>query len=72
MLTLSRREGETLSIGPDVAIVVIEVRGGQVKLGFVAPREVRIGRPEVFGDTEATIAARGAFIRKKRGGSGDD
>lgn len=49
MLVLSRREGENVIIKttPPVEVVVIEIRGSQVKLGFKAPREVEILRKEL-------------------------
>ena len=48
MLTLTRSVGETIRIGDDIEVVVIEVRGGTVRLGFKAPRSVSIHREEVY------------------------
>ena len=48
MLTLTRSVGETIRIGDDIEIHVVEVRGGTVRLGFKAPREVTIHREEVY------------------------
>ena len=42
MLTLTRSVGETIRIGDDIEVHVVEVRGGTVRLGFKAPREVAI------------------------------
>jgi carbon storage regulator len=47
MLVLSRKLNEAIKIGQDVEIVVLEVHGDRVKLGFVAPPEVPIHRAEV-------------------------
>ena len=47
MLVLSRKQYEAVRIGQDIEIVVLEVRGDRVKLGFVAPAEVPIHRREV-------------------------
>jgi carbon storage regulator len=47
MLVLSRKQGEGIVIGNGVTVTVMEVRGNQVKLGFVAPAEVPIHREEV-------------------------
>ena len=47
MLVLSRKRGEEIVIGDDVTVTVLEVHGGQVKLGFNAPAEVPIHREEV-------------------------
>jgi len=48
MLTLTRSVGETIRIGDDIEVHVVEVRGGTVRLGFKAPREVTIHREEVY------------------------
>ncbi|MZP29474.1 carbon storage regulator CsrA [Heliobacterium undosum] len=48
MLVLTRKSGETLLIGNDVEVVVLEVRGEQVKIGIRAPKDVRILRKEVL------------------------
>ncbi|HEU0265267.1 MAG TPA: carbon storage regulator [Geobacterales bacterium] len=44
MLVLTRRVGEMVSIGEDIIIKVVEVRGGQVRLGIAAPEELNISR----------------------------
>ncbi len=46
MLTFGRTVGEAVIIGNDVEVRVVSIRGGQVKLGVTAPREVPIERPE--------------------------
>jgi carbon storage regulator len=48
MLVLTRKVGERIRIGDDVTVQVLEVRGGQVRLGLTAPAEVRIFREEIF------------------------
>src|SRR3954467_6149507 len=48
VLTLTRSVGETIRIGDDIEVHVVEVRGGTVRLGFKAPREVVIHREEVY------------------------
>jgi carbon storage regulator CsrA len=48
VLTLTRSVGETIRIGDDIEVHVVEVRGGTVRLGFKAPREVTIHREEVY------------------------
>lgn len=47
MLVLGRRVGEEILIGDNVRLVVVSVRGNQVRLGFEAPREVPVRRSEV-------------------------
>jgi carbon storage regulator len=48
MLILTRKVGEVIRIGDAVTVRVLEVRGGQVRLGVDAPTEVRIFREEVY------------------------
>jgi carbon storage regulator len=47
MLVLSRRLGEKIVIGDSVTISIVEIKGGQVRLGVTAPRSVRVDRDEV-------------------------
>ena len=48
MLILTRRPGESLTIGDDVVVTVVGVSGNQIRLGITAPREVRVLREEVY------------------------
>lgn len=48
MLILTRRVGETLIIGDDVAITVLGVKGNQVRIGINAPKDVSIHREEIY------------------------
>lgn len=48
MLVLSRRAGETVVIGEDVTITIIEVRGDVVRVGIDAPRSVQVHRGELL------------------------
>jgi carbon storage regulator len=48
MLVLSRRPGESITIGDDIVVTVVAVAGGQVRLGISAPRNVHILREEVY------------------------
>ncbi len=48
MLTLSRKKGEAIVINNDIEVTVLDVRGDQVKLGIVAPKEIPIYRNEVY------------------------
>lgn len=47
MLVLSRKLNESISIGSDIKIRIISVRGGTVRLGIEAPQEVSILRSEL-------------------------
>ena len=48
MLVLSRKADESLFIGDDVKITVLDIRGGQVRLGIVAPESIKVHREEVY------------------------
>lgn len=48
MLVLTRRLNQSIKIGDDIEITVIEVRGDQVRLGVSAPRDVSVHRKEVY------------------------
>lgn len=53
MLILSRRVDESLLIGDEIGIVVLEVRGGQVRLGVQAPAAIKVLRDELVDDEES-------------------
>ena len=48
MLALSRRLNESIVIGNDVEISILEIKGDQVKIGINAPKNVPIFRKEIF------------------------
>ena len=48
MLVLTRKAGESIVIGSDVVVTVIELRGGQVRVGIDAPRDVQVHREEIY------------------------
>ena len=47
MLVLSRKIGERILIEPGIEIAVVDVRGGKVRIGIVAPHSIRIRRDEL-------------------------
>ncbi len=47
MLILSRRVGEAVTIGTDVTIVILGIKGGQVRVGIEAPKCINICREEI-------------------------
>lgn len=55
MLILTRKTGETITIGESIQIKVLSVKGGQVRIGIEAPREVSVNREEVL--VEQMLAA---------------
>jgi carbon storage regulator len=48
MLALSRKSNESIIIGNDIEITVLEVKGDQVKIGISAPKSVPIYRKEIY------------------------
>lgn len=48
MLVLSRKKGETLIIGDEIQVTVLDIKGDQVRIGIAAPREVSILRKEIL------------------------
>jgi len=62
MLVLSRKKNEAITIGENVKITVIELRGDKVRLGIEAPSEVPVHRQEVY----AAIHSDGGVDRKVR------
>jgi len=48
MLVLSRKENESIVIGDDVFVVVVQIRRDKVRLGIEAPKEVTVHRREVY------------------------
>jgi carbon storage regulator len=48
MLVLSRKRHESILIGKDVIIEILEIRGDKVRLGITAPRETSVHRKEVY------------------------
>lgn len=48
MLVLSRKVGQSIIIGDNIELMVIEVSGEQVRIGIDAPRSIRINRKELL------------------------
>ena len=48
MLVLTRRENEAIRLGEDTRIVLVQVKGGQVRIGIECPSHVRVVREEVY------------------------
>lgn len=73
MLALSRKKGESVFIGDDIEVVVVDVKGDQVRLGINAPRDLVILRSELveaIRNANLAAAKAGAFpadILKKGG-----
>jgi carbon storage regulator len=48
MLILTRRVGEALMVGENTKIVVLGVKGSQIRLGINAPKDIMVHREEIF------------------------
>ena len=74
MLVLTRRLGERIKIGDDIAVVVLEIKGGQVRLGIEAPTSIPVHREEIYARIRqenlkaaaATPRAGGPHVRARR------
>jgi carbon storage regulator len=48
MLILTRKSGQSILIGDDIKIRIIEVKGNQVRIGVEAPRNISVHREEIY------------------------
>ena len=64
MLVLTRRANQSIRIGDDITITIVEVRGDQVRIGIDAPRSVAVHRMELVAQIAAqnAEAAQGAAL----------
>ena len=53
MLVLSRRKGQSIVIGDNIEINVIDVQGDIIKIGIDAPRSISVHRKEVYNEIQA-------------------
>ena len=62
MLVLTRKENESIMIGDDIEVKLLDVKENQVKIGIIAPREIAVHRREVYDaiQKENAEAASGA------------
>jgi carbon storage regulator len=57
MLVLSRKQGESIKIGDNIELVVLEVKGDQIKIGIQAPKNVEIWRKELYEEIQSENAS---------------
>jgi carbon storage regulator len=67
MLVLSRQRDETIMIGDDIEITVVDIRGDKVRLGITAPSKVAVHRKEVY----EAIKRENEQASRVGGGAGD-
>jgi carbon storage regulator len=71
VLVLTRRVGDSIIIGNDIVVTVLEVRSDQVRIGIEAPREVSVHREEVYrqmveqNEESAATAERAEELRRR-------
>ena len=60
MLVLSRKENQSIFIGEDIEVTILEIKDGNIKIGIEAPDNIRIYRKEIFDEikNENSRAAR--------------
>jgi carbon storage regulator len=58
MLVLSRQKDESIMIGDDVEIIIVDVRGDKVRLGITAPKSIPVHRKEVYESIQREKAAK--------------
>ena len=56
MLVLTRREDESIMIGDDIVVKVLDLKENQVKLGIVAPKSISVHRQEIYEAIQAENA----------------
>ena len=56
MLVITRRPGQSFSIGDDIQVHVVEIKGCQARIAIKAPRDVLIMRDEIKGTPKRTTA----------------
>lgn len=77
MLVLARRINESIMIGDEIEIVVVEIKGDQIRLGIRAPRSVSVHRAEVYKEiqeqnkeaaktTPQSLEGLGKLLKKKK------
>jgi len=63
MLVLTRQKDQVIVIGDDIEICVVKIRGNNVKLGIVAPKDIPVHRKEVY---DAIHCSQALVTREKR------
>lgn len=74
MLVLARKKGQSIMIGDNIEVSVIEIQGDQVRLGIEAPKNISIHRKEIFEEIQeenrqaanANMEALKGYLEKKK------
>ncbi len=72
MLVLTRQRDQTIMIGDDIEITIVDVRGDRVRIGIAAPQSVRVYRKEIYDaiQKDKAKAAKEAAGEPAEGGNG--
>ena len=65
MLILTRRVGEALMVGDKTKIVVLGVKGSQIRLGINAPKDVMVHREEIYDKIQSDNSSKGIKTAEK-------
>lgn len=71
MLVLSRKKNESIIIGDNIEIVIVDVKGDQVKVGVKAPKNVSVHRAEVYEEIQKENMEAAKIKAAKMTGLGD-
>jgi carbon storage regulator len=66
MLVLSRQKDESIMVGDEVEITIVDVRGDKVRLGITAPRSIAVHRKEVYNAIQREKEAEGQETPKEK------
>lgn len=66
VLVLTRKKGQSLMIGQNIEISIVDIQGDQVRIGINAPREVSIHRKEVFDEIRKENLAATSHVPDKQ------
>ena len=71
MLVLSRKKNESIIIGDDIEIVIVDIKGEQVKVGVRAPKKISVHRAEVYEEIQRENREAASVKSAKLTGLGD-
>jgi len=64
MLVLSRQKDESIVIGDDIEVTIVDVRGDKVRLGITAPKSIPVHRREIYEAIQREKAEAGKAEKK--------